>query len=355
MMLEDQYKQACDELAEKKKQIKLNGTFKVPAYNSRGYNYKEKQPSDQQYMEERVRPPTAERKQDLHNIKTLENKLDKSLVKFNRLQAENRTFRKQIDVMRKEMKNQVRVNAGYNKEINKANDKAKNLNRTTYQGQRVSEETNNQILALKAKHEAEKFNFERKIKDLQDKLKERDDSEMEKTKTKVTGAVAVEASATAGGEFLNPTALLKLRLQKWTNNNKEKKNLMDMYIRNVNIIEDAFAQIKQQTGISSTEEIVTTFIKAEEQNYSLYNYVNMLNSEIDMIEEQNKNIEAEIQRHEELGDMTEKEKEVVRQKIKVQIEEMDAQMKEKDNQIKNIEQQMITIKTSVFKMCEHFK
>ena len=105
MMLEDQYKQACDELAEKKKQIKLNGTFKRPAYNSRGYNYKEKQPSDQMYMEERVRPPTAERKQDLHNIKTLENKLDKSLVKFNRVQAENRTFRKQIDVMRKEMKN----------------------------------------------------------------------------------------------------------------------------------------------------------------------------------------------------------------------------------------------------------
>ena len=253
------------------------------------------------------------------------------------------------------MKNQVRVNYGYNKEINKANDKAKNLNRTTYQGQRVSEETNNQILALKAKHEAEKFNFERKIKDLQDKLKERDDSDLEKTKTKVTGAAVVDTAAAAGGEFLNPTALLKLRLQKWTNNNKEKKNLMDMYIRNVNIIEDAFAQIKQQTGISSTEEIVTTFIKAEEQNYSLYNYVNMLNSEIDMIEEQNKNIEAEIQRHEELGDMTEKEKEVVRQKLKVQMEDMDAQMKEKDNQIKNIEQQMITIKNSVFKMVEHFK
>ena len=54
----------------------------------------------------------------------------------------------------------------------------------------------------------------------------------------------------------------------------------------------------------------------------------MLNSEIDMIEEQNKNIEAEIQRHEELGDMTDKEKEVVRQKISQQIDEMDNQMKE---------------------------
>lgn len=76
---------------------------------------------------------------------------------------------------------------------------------------------------------------------------------------------------------------------------------MDTYIRNVHIIEDAFQTIKQQTGIASTEEIVTTFIKAEEQNMSLYHYVNMLNSEIDMIEEQNKDIEMEIQIHEDLG------------------------------------------------------
>ena len=103
-------------------------------------------------------------------------------------------------------------------------------------------------------------------------------------KTKGAGAVTTQ-------EFANPVAILKLRLNKWTSNNKEKKTLMDMYIRNVKIIEDAFDQIKEATGISSTEEIVTTFIKAEEQNYSLYNYVNMLNSEIDTIAEQNKNIE----------------------------------------------------------------
>ena len=74
-----------------------------------------------------------------------------------------------------------------------------------------------------------------------------------------------------------------------------------------------------------------------------------------MIEEQNKSIEAEIKRHEELGEMNDKEKEVVRQKLKKQIEENDTQMKEKDNQIKNIEQQMITIKTHVFNMVDNFK
>ena len=81
---------------------------------------------------------------------------------------------------------------------------------------------------------------------------------------------------------------------------------MDMYVRNVKIIEDAFEQIKESTGIASVDEIVTTFIKAEEQNISLFNYVNMLNSEIDMIEEQNRNIEKEIQNHELLGEMNSK-------------------------------------------------
>jgi len=82
------------------------------------------------------------------------------------LQSTNKGLRKEIDVMRKEMKNQLRVNQGYAKDIRNANEKAKKLNSNTYAGQRVSEETNNQILALKAKHEAEKFNFEKKIKDL---------------------------------------------------------------------------------------------------------------------------------------------------------------------------------------------
>lgn len=97
---------------------------------------------------------------------------------------------------------------------------------------------------------------------MQDKLKEKDDSELDRTRTKDLNSTK---KLTVGQtEFSNPAALLKLRLQKWTTNNKEKKHLMDMYIRNVKIIEDAFDQIKEATGISSTEEIVTTFIKAEE-------------------------------------------------------------------------------------------
>ena len=208
MILEDQLKQANEELAEKKETIK------------------------------QIRPPTAKMQKDTHQIKLLENQLEKALTRYNELQAQNRKLRLEIDVMRKEMRNQVRVNKTLVKDISVTAEDAKKLNVTTYHGQRISEETNNQILALKAKHEAEKYNFERKIKDLQDKLKEKDDSELERTRSKDMGGT--KKLVVQQAEFSNPAALLKLRLQKWTANNKEKKNLMDMYIRNVKIIEDAF-------------------------------------------------------------------------------------------------------------------
>lgn len=88
-----------------------------------------------------------------------------------------------------------------------------------------------------------------------------------------------------------------------------------MYVRNVKIIEDSFSQISEATGIKNIEEIVTTFVKTEEQNYSLYNYVNMLNNEIDSIAEQNQIIHESIRTHEELAHMTLKDKDSAKRVI----------------------------------------
>jgi DNA repair exonuclease SbcCD ATPase subunit len=75
MILEDQYKQAQNELNEKSENLK------------------------------NVRPATAKVKKDTQLIKVLENQLDKNLKSYNDLQSGNKSLRQQIDVMRKEMKN----------------------------------------------------------------------------------------------------------------------------------------------------------------------------------------------------------------------------------------------------------
>lgn len=61
------------------------------------------------------------------------------------------------------------------------------------------------------------------------------------------------------------------------NKNIEKKRLLDQYVRNAKIIQEAFETIMEATGINNIDEIVTAFIKAEEQNVQLFNYVDQLN------------------------------------------------------------------------------
>lgn len=143
---------------------------------------------------------------------------------------------------------------------------------------RLAEDHTCQAIALMSTHEADKKKFDSDIAKMKANLQE-DDGEVllkaDKLGDKGTGAKEAQ------GDFTNHIVVLKMRLAKIVATNKEKKRLMDQYVRNVKVIEDAFEQIKESTGISSVEEIVTSFIKAEEQNYSLYNYVNMLSTETD--------------------------------------------------------------------------
>ena len=60
--------------------------------------------------------------------------------------------------------------------------------------------------------------------------------------------------------------LLQIRLDNITNKNNEKKRLLDQFIRNAKIIEEAFDSIIEATGINNIDEIVTQFIKGEDQN-----------------------------------------------------------------------------------------
>ena len=87
-------------------------------------------------------------------------------------------------------------------------------------------------------------------------------------------------------------------------------------MKNATIIEQAFQQIKESCGIQEVDEIVTTFIKAEEQNYSLFNFVNLLTQEIDALEDNNKYLDDEIAKYQLLAEQNEAEKQRKIQELK---------------------------------------
>jgi hypothetical protein len=90
-----------------------------------------------------VRPPTATMRKDINKITILENNLEKSMLKYSHLQANNRYLREEIDVMRKEHRNMLRANKSLMKDITSQSDEARKVNVMTQSGQRVTDETNN--------------------------------------------------------------------------------------------------------------------------------------------------------------------------------------------------------------------
>ncbi|KAF5831032.1 hypothetical protein DUNSADRAFT_13682 [Dunaliella salina] len=63
----------------------------------------------------------------------------------------------------------------------------------------------------------------------------------------------------------------------------------------------AFEKIQQATGIEEIDQLVNSFISAEGQNYTLFNYVNEVNNEIEKLEDQTQVIKVEIERYKDSG------------------------------------------------------
>jgi len=58
--------------------------------------------------------------------------------------------------------------------------------------------------------------------------------------------------------------------------------------------EHEFKKIQDATGITGIDELVNKFIEAEEKNYSLFNYVNTLASDIEKMEKDVAAIKKEV-------------------------------------------------------------
>lgn len=87
---------------------------------------------------------------------------------------------------------------------------------------------------------------------------------MNMPKDKTAAASAFTSSATVVASTVDPLLLLS----------PEKLQLY----------EDAFAKVQEATGINDIDEMVNKLLEAEEKNFSLFNYINELNNEIDQLE-----------------------------------------------------------------------
>jgi len=212
-------------------------------------------------------------------IRILENRLDKALQKFNEAIAANRQLREQIDTLRRE---RVVFDDIYRKLENELQQKKKEMANIIEQANAAYEARDAaqaQMAALKQQADREHIEFEKEWKEL-GKLIANDKKMKEFMKSKVQRNDDAQAVANREEEQKRKRALK----QAW--DMSQSMAMASASQEKVRSYEEAFAQIQYATGICDLDELVNTFIHAEDQNFHLFKYNTELQADIEKLEQQ---------------------------------------------------------------------
>ena len=223
------------------------------------------------------------------NLKMLENRLDKALGKYNDALAHNKQLRGTIDNLRKE---RVLFDDIYKKLEHELAEKKNRMGEIIERSDKAYEARDKAVSEMADK---EQLAFEKEWRELT-KLIEHDKKmrAFMKNKAKAQGA-AEEARLAAEADEAERKQKKREMAGKWAQG-KSKADAKKSHAR-VQSYREAFRQIQEATGIGDVEELVTSFMQAEDENFRLFNYVNTLNAEIERLEEQISECKNEIEKY----------------------------------------------------------
>lgn len=223
------------------------------------------------------------------NIRMLENQLDKALVKFNEALAHNKQLRESIENLRRERIVFDGIQKKLERELVTKKGQMQDIVRIAGEAYESRGRAQKEMVALKAQADIEQENFEMEWEQLA-QLIDKD----RRMKDILSAHERERNTAKIGDPEMEREQKLKKKVATgaWVIA-KDKANI-HLSMEKVQSYEEAFAKIQKATQITDIDELVDTFINAEDQNFSLFNYVNDLSSEIERLEEGNGVLKTEL-------------------------------------------------------------
>merc|ERR1719162_1961136 len=218
-------------------------------------------------------------------VKMLENKLDKGLIQYNESLSNNKNLREKIENARRD---RVVFDGIYKKLERQLHEKKKLLALIIEESNEAYEsrdKAQSEMQALKGRADKEQAKFEVEYQEL-GKLIESDRTIKDKQSQNpaLMDDTCDEDGSHRGNLSMSQEASLKRKVARGAWNIAKDKAQMHLSSEKVQSYEEAFQQIQKATGITDIDELVTKFVEGEDKNFSLFNYVNDQNSDIEKIE-----------------------------------------------------------------------
>ncbi|XP_046387056.1 coiled-coil domain-containing protein 63 [Ischnura elegans] len=206
-------------------------------------------------------------------IKMLENRLDNVSVKFNKTLAVNATLREDIDHLLKE---RGRFSALYQQLIGRVISGKKIMNDLIDQASQAydqREEAQAKLHALRMRGALEQ---------------QKHSHEMRELHRRYDHDTKLQDFLTTKGQKRTMAELEAKEAQKKISQRETMEKMIYTY-------QSLLEQIKEFCGESDIDKLAAQFIKQEEENFALFNYINELNSELEVLKEQVVDLKEKIE------------------------------------------------------------
>lgn len=236
-------------------------------------------------------------------IRILENRLEKALVKFNEAIAHNKTLRNVIDDLRRERVVFESIYRKMERELHERKQKMAEIIELSNQSYEQRDTYQMEVAAIEQANRKEQEDFEEQMLEL---------GKMLENELRLPAPGAGRTGTGGMGHSLSSDDMRGngARSGTWSSGAPGGGDAFER----VQNFEEAFNKIKAATGISDIEELVRTFIKNEDHNFSLFNYVNEQNNEIEKYEEQIQSLREEERRFaQESGDDVHQHKQILKE------------------------------------------
>ena len=217
------------------------------------------------------------------NVGLLENRLDKTIQRFNEIIANNKQVRAKVDELRRERVTFDNISRKLNADLLGVKNR---INTVIEQANGAYEQRDSfhaKIAQMKTQADREHGEFEKEWKEL-NRLLENDAKMKQFIRNRNKEREIKEANVNQG-------LTSKDKVKK--NNASLEINLEEIQERR-RVYEDAFAKIQASTGITSIDALVQLFTEAEEKSFGLYTYSAQLAKDIDALGRQEEDLKKDL-------------------------------------------------------------
>ena len=257
-------------------------------------------------------------------MRTLENNLEKVVVRLNEATSFNEAQRREIEDLRREKLQRIAIEK---EQMRKLEAKKTELVAIIEQSQKAMEARDlarAQIVALKKRIGVEVAHFEQEWSERMNKL----ESDRKAYNDHMREArLKMEKDSHQGQLTVAQEASIKAKSTKAYWNIAKREIDLEKQAEKIMTYKEAFNKIKKSTGIQSISEMVEEFVRSEDQNFALFNQINDLHREIETLEVSNMKMRAQVEKMKKTGSADKMNKKKIFENLQNQIERAERHQK----------------------------